>query len=217
MKLSEAVEGVLDLDRLIEEHADELLVNGGVLPPAVAEAIDQAHKNFDEKLERCGLYLLRQAQPDLEAARLEKARITQRVKVMENALDGFKAYVLGQVLQVGKGIKSALVTVRAQKNSAPTFVAEPAPPAFVPGGSAAGEVDGVPGLFLRLVAPPPPPPVYEWDKDAVLNSWKLWSAYEAAHAQWTAAGAGTPEPEPPALPRPPKGFIIEQRSHLRVH
>lgn len=217
-KLYEAVDDLLAVQQYLDDHADELLANGGELTPELVELIEAAQLRFEDKVVAVGMLAKREF-ADEEFLKAEIARLTQRKKTRENTVTGLKRYLLDQLTRAGRNVKTALLTVRTQRNPQPTFVAEPEAPAII------GPVieDPTPDLapFLTLVRPPTPAIHWAWNRDAILDAWKRWTAYDeavAAHAAMVQAGDTDlpPLPEPPAVPRPPVGFVIEHRSHVRI-
>jgi hypothetical protein len=155
IKLYEATEQLEVVNGWIEEHADEILANGGELPPDLAQLLDEAEGTLATKAERVALKV-RELQAEAEAVKLEVTRLGQRAKTAHNAAESLKAYLLRALLMAGMPtVKGTLVTVALQKN----------PPAVhVTHEPAAGEANGT---FVRVI-----PEQVVWDKDAIKATWK---------------------------------------------
>lgn len=143
LSLYEATDGLLTVKQWIEEHADEILLNDGELPQALAELIDQAEGDFATKVERVALYI-REVIATKAANKAEADRFTQRVKVLENTEKGLKRYLVLCLEAAEKTkVETTLVRVRTQKNGTPSLVACP-------------DVSALPPEYVTT--PPPPPP-----------------------------------------------------------
>ena len=155
IKLYEATEQIEVVNGWIEEHADEILANGGELPPDLAQLLDEAEGTLAVKAERVALKV-RELQAEAEAVKIEADRLAQRARTAWNAAESLKAYLLRALEVAGiPSIKGTLVTVSLQKN----------PPAVhTTHEPVAGEVNGT---FVRVI-----PEQVVWDKDAIKATWK---------------------------------------------
>ena len=155
LKLYEASEALEIVESWIEEHADELLANGGELSPELAALIDQARDAFEGKVERVALKV-RELLATAQAVELEEKRLGQRRKALENAAAAIKAYLKIHLERTGETkIQGTLATVALQKNGQPSITVE------VP-------VDSLPPQWT--VQPPPPPLVL--NRDEVVAAFK---------------------------------------------
>lgn len=159
IKLYEATAQLEVVNGWIEEHADEILANGGELPPALAELLDQAEGTLAVKAERVALKV-RELQAEADAVKAEAVRLTQRAKTATNAADSLKAY-LKRALEIAgvQTIKGELVTVALQKN----------PPSVLTVRDAASD-DAAEGFATEI------PAHYEWNKAELKEAWKAGEA-----------------------------------------
>ncbi len=154
IKLYEATDALATVDAWIQEHADEILANGGELTPELLALLDQAEGDFDAKVEKVALKV-RELIAEADAVKVEADRLTQRAKTAKNAADSLKAYLHRQLEAAGKTqVKGTLVTVALQKN----------PPRVVTTRDAA---DAQTSTFVTAI-----PARYEWNKDAIKDAAK---------------------------------------------
>lgn len=187
LRLYEAAEQLATVERWIDEHADDILANGGALPPALEALLDEADLAFDEKAARVAL-VVRDFLAQAAAAKGEAARLKQREAVTTNAADALKAYLKRQIEAADRPVKHALAAVRVQRNGAPSLTLDPALAAthFLADGTAEParlarlQAFGV----LRLEPEVRIPARWVVDADAVRDLWAgVWrNAYEAAPA-----------------------------------
>lgn len=156
IKLYEATEQIEVVNGWIEEHADEILANGGELPPELAQLLDEAEGTLAVKAERVALKV-RELQGEAEMVKAEADRLTQRARTAKNAAESLKAYLLRALEVAGiPSIKGELVTVSLQKN--PPAVHTTHEPEEVTEGNI---------TFVRVI-----PEQVVWDKDAIKATWK---------------------------------------------
>lgn len=116
IKLYEAAAQLDVVNGWIEEHADEILANGGALPPALAELLDQAEGTLAEKVERVALKV-RELVAEADAIKAESARLTQRHKTAAHAAESLRTYLQRVLEATGTAqVKGMLVTVALQQN-----------------------------------------------------------------------------------------------------
>lgn len=116
MRLYEAAAQLEVIDGWIQEHADEILANGGELTPALSALLDLAEGTFTEKAEAVALKV-RELQAEATAIKTEADRLTQRAKTATYAADSLKAYLQRTLEAAGiPTVKGTLVTVALQKN-----------------------------------------------------------------------------------------------------
>jgi len=111
------------VDQWIEEHADEVIANGGELTPALAQVLEQAEGDFKSKIERVGLKC-KEFSANAEIAKGMKTAISaqasamlQRERMWENAVKSLKQYA-GMCLAAANltSSKTPACTVRIQNN-----------------------------------------------------------------------------------------------------
>ena len=150
MKLYEATAQLEVVNGWIEEHADEILANGGELTPELSTLLDLAEGDFKTKVQAVALKV-RELQAEAEAVKIEAARLSQRAKTASNAAESLKGYLHRHLEAAGETtVKGTLVTVAIQKN----------PPAVELGDTADAALAGEP--FAVLI-----PARFEWDKAAI--------------------------------------------------
>lgn len=116
LKLYEAAAALADVNAWIEEHDDELLANGGALPPALEELLAQAEGDFRTKVERVALKV-RELKATAAAVKVEQDRLAQMVRVAENAAKSLTEYLKRQMEAAGETkVEGTLVKVRVQNN-----------------------------------------------------------------------------------------------------
>jgi len=138
---------------------DLLMESEGELTPEIAELLELAHTDFNEKAERVALKI-RDMLYTADAVKEEEARLCARRKTLERSAESLKRYLQLQMERAGKEkVHGVLATVSLQKN----------PPALK------GEVDAdtlrtletVNPDFVRVV-----PETRALDRKAVLDAWK---------------------------------------------
>lgn len=156
MKLYEATAQLEVVENWIEEHADEILANGGVLTDTLYRLLEEAEGSFAEKAERVALKV-RELQAEAEVVKAEAARLTQRAKTAVNAADSLKEYLLRSLEHAGiPTVKGSLVTVALQKNPPSTAIADYA------------DLAAAPAAFVTEV-----PAHREWNKTAIKEAAKV--------------------------------------------
>lgn len=121
--LWERTEALRTVEAWIEEHADEIVANGGALTPELEALLNDAQGEFTEKAERVALYVL-ELQADAKKAGQEAARLASRQRHFEHAAKSLKHYLQRQLEQTGMtSVKTPLVSVRVQA-SPPSLVGE---------------------------------------------------------------------------------------------
>lgn len=119
LTLRDTTDLFLELDRYLDEHVDEIEMNGGALPDDLAALLDEialAHKNRVDALaakldEFAGL---------AATAKATKDRAARREKVWTNTAAAIKKYVLHELERLAVDrIIGATAVLRRQINSAP--------------------------------------------------------------------------------------------------
>lgn len=121
--LHELTEEYRVLGDWIEEHADEILVNGGVPTPALEELLAALDGDFETKLGRL-ILVCREfatnagvAEGAKKAVNAESARLLQKQQMWENAEKSLRRYAQRQMEAVGRlKVKTTLATVWVQEN-----------------------------------------------------------------------------------------------------
>lgn len=119
LKLYESRAQIDSVNTWIADHPDELLANGGALPPDLAQLLDAAEGAFEQKAERVALKV-RELIVEADAIQAEKDRLAQREKATRHAAESLKKYLKRHMEAVG------LATV---KGTYATIVIQPTPPA----------------------------------------------------------------------------------------
>lgn len=110
---------MLDLNRYIEDHVDELELNGGALPDDLAALLDEIEASRAERADAIA-YKVDEFTGYATTAKATKDRAARRQKVWENAIAALKAYALRQLERAGGDpIRGAIAVLRIQTNSAP--------------------------------------------------------------------------------------------------
>lgn len=166
IRLYEAAAQLETVNGWIEEHADEILANGGELTPELSALLDLAEGTLAEKAERVALKV-RELQTEAEAIKVEATRLTQRAKTATNAADSLKDYLHRTMEAAGiPSIKGTLVTVAIQKNP-PSVKGEISPDAL-------HDLYFDQSPFALMI-----PQTFTLDKKAVIAAHKLGAAIPA--------------------------------------
>lgn len=116
IKLWEAVDAIEIVRDWLAEHDEEMRANEGVVPPELAELLDQVSTTFEVKAERVALFI-REMVATGKAIKEEEERLRARRKSIESTVDGMKRYLEVNMLAAEKmRIEGKLVTLRIQKN-----------------------------------------------------------------------------------------------------
>lgn len=123
VSLYERATALATIDVWIEEHADEIVANGGELTPELAQLLEQAEGDLATKLERVTLKVrefvtnAEIAKGTKQAISAQAAAMLQRERMWENAAKSLKKYA-GMCLEAANlsTIKTTLGAVRIQKN-----------------------------------------------------------------------------------------------------
>lgn len=118
LTLRDAADVFIVINEWIENHIDELELNGGALPDELAQLIDAADLTLVKKADAIAAKLDEFA-GYAATAKATKDRAARREKVWNNAGAVLKAYALHQLQRLGRDrIRGASSTLRAQINSA---------------------------------------------------------------------------------------------------
>lgn len=116
LKLYESRAQIAEIDEWISTHPDELLANGGALPPDLAQLLAAAEGAFEQKAERVALKV-RELLVEADAIQAEKDRLAQREKATRNAAESLKEYLKRHMEAVGLlTVKGTYATIAIQPN-----------------------------------------------------------------------------------------------------
>ena len=116
MKLYEAVEQLATVNDWIAEHEEEIREAGGELPPALAELLDLADGQLDEKVERVALKIrILRAEADVIGS--EADRLAARAKGRLASAAALTQYLHRCLNAAGVNkVEGSLATVALQRN-----------------------------------------------------------------------------------------------------
>lgn len=197
LHLYEALEALDILDDLIDEHAEAITAAGGDIEavPEIAELLAFAEVDLEKAVERLGLKV-RTLLAEMQGAKVEADRLAGVVSRKKNAAERVKEFLRRNLESRGiQKVKTPLVTVRTQINSAPSVRAE---------GERTIEdlyAQGSPFIARKVI--------YEIDREAVLAAWKVDTAARTELRQ----SGGDPASYTPTLP---KGIVVDRGSHVRI-
>ncbi len=119
LTLRDTTDLLIDLNRWIEDHVDELELNGGALPDDLAKLHDEINGSRADRADAIA-YKVDEFTGFATTAKAVKDRSARRQKVWENAVAAIKAYALREVERAGGDrIRGAVAVLRIQGNSAP--------------------------------------------------------------------------------------------------
>lgn len=114
----------------IEEHEEQIVAAGGVLPPELESLLDDITGAVTEKVKRIAL-LIQNLTASQKAAAAEAQRLTALAKGYERKADSLKAYLKLQLQRLGlPRLETDVVKVRIQQNGRPSI--RPVDPAKIP-------------------------------------------------------------------------------------
>jgi Siphovirus Gp157 len=117
--LRDSTDLLLEINRWIEEHVDEIELAGGALPDELAAMLGAIDATTVKKVDAIAAKL-DEFVGYATTAKATKDRAARRQKVWENASTALKAYVLHELARRGVDrLRGASATLRAQINSAP--------------------------------------------------------------------------------------------------
>jgi len=107
---------MLELNRYIDDHVDELELNGGALPDDLARLLDEIDASRGERADAIA-FKLDEFTGYATTAKATKDRAARRQKVWDNAITALRAYALREVERLGGApIKGASAVLRIQIN-----------------------------------------------------------------------------------------------------
>ena len=89
------------VDAWIAENEDAIAAGEGELPPELLALLETAEREFDEKAANVGRYIHSLGVTG-ETIKAEESRLARKRKAVENVQTKLKAYLLEQMLRVGK-------------------------------------------------------------------------------------------------------------------
>ena len=112
--LAERADALATVNDWIAEHADEVLLNGGALPPELEQLLDEAEGDFRTKVERVA-FKRRELQGHRDRAKAEQDYYAQRARMWGNADESLRSYLQRAMKRAGEtSVKTALATVWLQ-------------------------------------------------------------------------------------------------------
>jgi hypothetical protein len=205
MRLYDATDALLEVRVWVEEHLDEIIASGGELPPALAEVIELAEAQFEQKTERVGLFV-KELVVSAKAAKEASQQLAQRAKGFDATAEGLKSYLRRELYRADVGaVKRPLCTVRIQRNSGPSV-------------TVTVDAAALPEKFRVEVPPPPPVPTYAVDRDALLAHWRPYydDGLAIARSRGLTMALGEQYAHAYAEAHLPEGVSIELGSHVRI-
>lgn len=133
-----AVLKLYEISDAMQAIAEALIENGGdTITPELAGQLDAIEGEFEQKVERCVLYI-RNLEATAEAAKQEAQRLTVLATSRTNAADSLKRYVKGEMERTEHlKVETPLIVARVQKNSAPSV-------------AYTGSLDTLPTEYVRI-------------------------------------------------------------------
>lgn len=121
LKLHEVTDQYLAALDYIDEHADEIIAAGGVLPDELAELLDQAEGELEAKIEQIAL-LIQTINANADVLDSEIKRLQARRDSFHKSAEGLKGYVQAELTHAGiKRVKTARISTWVQKNGRPSL------------------------------------------------------------------------------------------------
>lgn len=116
LTLRDDVDLYIAINRYVEEHIDEIELNGGALPDDLAALLDEVDASRAERVDAIAKKL-DEFSGNAAAAKATKDRAARREKVWNNTIAAIKAYAKHQVERAGGDpLKGTIATLRLQKN-----------------------------------------------------------------------------------------------------
>jgi hypothetical protein len=206
LRLYQATDALLEVKLWIVEHESEIIAAGGEMPPELAELVELAEGQFEEKIERVALFI-RELLGTAKVAKEEADRLAKRAKAMEAAAESLKnGYLRWQMYRANvPAVKRPLATVRIQRNSAPSLALSVDPKTL-------------PDALRRDIPEQIIPARSEENREAIVALWK--PAYDEALAWAKKSDMTLAEAEEFARAKAaealPAGVHVELGSHVRI-
>ncbi|HVX40318.1 MAG TPA: siphovirus Gp157 family protein [Gemmatimonadaceae bacterium] len=116
LTLRDDVDLYLAINRYVEDHIDELELNGGALPDDLAALLDEVDASRAERVDAIAKKI-DEFSGNAAAAKATKDRAARREKVWNNTIAAIKGYAKHQVERSGgEPLKGTIATLRLQKN-----------------------------------------------------------------------------------------------------
>jgi len=120
LTMHEAVDLWRALQLAVEDHVDEIELNGGALPDWMAAMFDEVQLAMADRADALA-FVIDEMKGNATAAKATKDRAARRQSVWENVVESVKAYALREVERSGEDrIRGTTSVLRIQKNSAPS-------------------------------------------------------------------------------------------------
>jgi hypothetical protein len=123
LTLRDTTDLLIAVNQYIEDHVDEIELNGGALPDDLAAMLDEIVAGQMDKVDAIAAKL-DEFSGYASAAKATKDRAARRQRVWENAAASLRAYAFLQVVRVNGGphgfIKGKSSTLRIQRNGQPS-------------------------------------------------------------------------------------------------
>lgn len=120
LTLRDAVDLLGMVNQYIEEHVDEIELNGGALPDDMVAILDEVDAAAGDRVDALAAKI-DELTGYAESAKATKDRATRREKVWKNAIASMKRYGALQVERnAGEPLKGTVATLRLQRNGQPS-------------------------------------------------------------------------------------------------
>lgn len=106
------------VNRYVEDHIDEIELNGGALPDDLAALLDEVDAAVRERVDALA-FKIDEFTGHAAAAKATKDRAARREKVALNTVAALKAYGKVQAQRAGGRLEGYAAVLRLQRNSAP--------------------------------------------------------------------------------------------------
>lgn len=107
------------VNRYVEDHIDEIELNGGALPDDLAAILDEVDAAIKERVDALA-FKIDEFTGNAAAAKATKDRAARREKVAHNTIAALKGYAKLQAQRAGGRLEGNAAVFRLQRNSAPS-------------------------------------------------------------------------------------------------
>lgn len=120
LTLHETVDLLRMLDQAVEDHVDEIELNGGALPDWMATMFDEVAAAMADRADAIAA-VVDEMKGNAASAKATKDRAARREKVWGNVVDSVKAYVKRELERNGgEAIRGTTSVLRLQRNGQPS-------------------------------------------------------------------------------------------------
>lgn len=166
LTMHEAVDLLRALNVAVEDHVDEIELNGGALPDWMASMFDEVYASMADRADALA-YVIDEMKGSAAASKATKDRAGRRERVWSNVVESIKAYALREVQASGEDrIKGTTCVLRIQNNSQPSTTCTLTPEQLVEAHDQSGPLE----RFITVA------------RVATLDTRALAVAYEARYA-----------------------------------